>query len=80
MLSKKRRYDAIAGFEKGHVSAADSGEILEGVVAEVVKGGVHRSTNGVQVFIPGISGHRLSRNDSSGRSAEKAGPDLRSWK
>ncbi len=50
MLSKKR-LDAIAGFEKV-MNAADTGEILEGVVAEVVRGGVLATTNGVRVFIP----------------------------
>lgn len=61
MLSK-RRYDAIAGFEK-ICEAAESGEILEGVVVEVVKGGVIATTNGVRVFIP-ASQATASRNDS----------------
>lgn len=38
MLSKKR-LDAIAGFEK-IAEACESGEVLEGVVTEVVRGGV----------------------------------------
>ena len=38
MLSKKR-LDAIAGFEKV-MNAVDTGEILEGTVVEVIKGGV----------------------------------------
>ena len=50
MLSKKR-LDAQAGFEKV-MNAVDSGEILEGVVTEVIKGGVLALTNGVKVFIP----------------------------
>lgn len=50
MLSKKR-LDAIAGFEK-IAEACESGEILEGVVTEVVRGGVLVLTNGVKVFIP----------------------------
>ncbi len=50
MLSKKR-LDAIAGFEKV-MNAVDTGEVLEGVVVEVVKGGVLALTNGVKVFIP----------------------------
>ena len=50
MLSKKR-LDAIAGFEKV-VQAEESGEILEGTVVDVVKGGVIAVTNGVRVFIP----------------------------
>ncbi len=60
MLSKKR-LDAIAGFEKV-MGAADSGEILEGVVVEVVKGGVLALTNGVRVFIP-ASQATMSRNE-----------------
>ena len=50
MLSKKR-LDAQAGFEKV-MNAVDTGEILEGVVTEVIKGGVLALTNGVKVFIP----------------------------
>lgn len=50
MLSKKR-LDAIAGFEKV-MAAADTGEILEGTVVDVVKGGVIALTSGVRVFIP----------------------------
>ncbi len=61
MLSKKR-LDAIAGFEKV-MGAVDSGEILEGVVTEVVKGGVLALTNGVKVFIP-ASQATNSRNDN----------------
>ena len=34
------------------MKAAESGEILEGVVVDVVKGGVIAVTNGVRVFIP----------------------------
>jgi 4-hydroxy-3-methylbut-2-enyl diphosphate reductase len=49
-LSKKR-LDAIAGFDKV-MSAVDTGEILDGIVVEVVKGGVIARTNGVKVFIP----------------------------
>ncbi|MDR2933443.1 MAG: bifunctional 4-hydroxy-3-methylbut-2-enyl diphosphate reductase/30S ribosomal protein S1 [Oscillospiraceae bacterium] len=50
MLSKKR-LDAIAGFEKV-MNAAETEEILEGMVVDVVKGGVIALTNGVRVFIP----------------------------
>lgn len=50
MLSKKR-LDAIAGFEKV-MSAAETGEVFEGTVVDVVKGGVLALTNGVKVFIP----------------------------
>lgn len=50
MLSKKR-LDAIAGFEKV-MAAEETGEILDGVIVDVVKGGVVALTNGVRVFIP----------------------------
>ncbi|MCL2057049.1 MAG: bifunctional 4-hydroxy-3-methylbut-2-enyl diphosphate reductase/30S ribosomal protein S1 [Oscillospiraceae bacterium] len=50
MLSKKR-LDAMAGFEKV-MAAADTEEILEGVVVEIVKGGLLALTSGVRVFIP----------------------------
>ena len=60
MLSKKR-LDAQAGFERV-MNAADTGEILEGVVTEVIKGGVLALTNGVKVFIP-ASHATLSRNE-----------------
>lgn len=50
MLSKKR-LDAIAGFERV-MNAVDTGEVLDGVVVDVVKGGVLALTNGVKVFIP----------------------------
>ncbi len=61
MLSK-RRYDAIAGWDK-IVAAQESGEILSGTVSEVVKGGVVVTVAGVRVFIP-ASQATLSRNDS----------------
>ncbi len=61
MLSKKR-LDAIAGFEKV-MNAAGTDEILEGVVVEVIKGGVLALTNGVKVFIP-ASQATMSRSDS----------------
>ena len=60
MLSKKR-LDAMKGFEK-LIAAEESGEILEGTVVEVVKGGVLALTNGVRVFIP-ASQATASRND-----------------
>lgn len=50
MLSKKR-LDAIAGFEK-IIEAETSGEIINGVVTEIIKGGVIAAANGVKVFIP----------------------------
>ena len=49
-LSKKK-VDAALGFEKV-VAAKEADAILEGVVTNVVKGGVLVSTNGVKVFIP----------------------------
>ncbi|MBQ5910490.1 MAG: 4-hydroxy-3-methylbut-2-enyl diphosphate reductase, partial [Clostridia bacterium] len=61
MLSK-RRYDAIAGWDKV-VEAKENNEILTGTVSEVVKGGVVVLTNGIRVFIP-ASQATLSRNDS----------------
>lgn len=61
MLSKKR-LDAVAGFEKV-MGAADTGEILEGTVVEVIKGGLLVLTNGVKVFIP-ASQATMSRSDS----------------
>lgn len=50
MLSK-RRVDALKGWQKV-VDAEKSGEILEGVVTDVIKGGVLAVTNGVRIFIP----------------------------
>ncbi len=61
MLSK-RRYDAIAGWDKV-VSAKDSEEILSGVVRDVVKGGVVVYSDNVRIFIP-ASQATASRNDS----------------
>jgi len=49
-LSKKR-LDAIAGFET-IAAAEDSGEVLDGIVVDVVKGGVIIISHGVRVFIP----------------------------
>ncbi len=60
MLSKKR-LDASKGWEK--VAAAEEDQsILDGVVTEVIKGGVIAVTNGVRVFIP-ASQATASRND-----------------
>ena len=50
MLSK-RRYDAIAGWDK-IVAAKDSGEIITGTVKDIIKGGVVATAFGVRVFIP----------------------------
>ena len=61
MLSK-RRYDAIAGWDN-IVAAKDSGEVLTGLVKDIIKGGVVVYTNNVRVFIP-ASQATASRNDS----------------
>ena len=61
MLSK-RRYDAIAGWDK-IVAAKDSEEILTGVVKDVVKGGVVVYADNIRVFIP-ASQATASRGDS----------------
>lgn len=47
----KRRYDAIAGWDK-IVEAKESGEVLEGTVTEINKGGVVVNCDGVRVFVP----------------------------
>lgn len=60
MLSKKR-LDAQAGIRKV-MEAKDTGEILKGVIVEVVNKGVLALTNGVKVFIP-ASHVSLSRVD-----------------
>ncbi len=61
MLSK-RRYDAIAGWDN-IVAAKESGEIVHGVVRDVIKGGVVAYTNNIRVFIP-ASQATASRADS----------------
>ncbi len=50
MLSK-RRYDAIAAWDNV-ITAQEEGTIFEGVVSDVVKGGVIAYAGGVRVFIP----------------------------
>ena len=50
MLSKKR-VDAMKGWDIV-VEAETSGEILEGLVTDIIKGGVLAVTNGVRIFIP----------------------------
>ena len=52
MMLSKRRFDAIAAWDN-ITKAKDDEEILEGVVAEAVKGGVLVYSQGVRVFIPG---------------------------
>ena len=61
MLSK-RRYDAIAGWDK-IVAAKESGEVLNGTVTEVIKGGVVVVADSMRIFVP-ASQATLSRNDS----------------
>ncbi len=61
MLSKKR-LDAVKGWETV-AAAEESGEVLTGVVTEVIKGGVIAVTNGIRVFIP-ASQATASRSDS----------------
>ena len=61
MLSKKR-LDAIKGWEK-IADAEENGDILTGVVTEVIKGGVIAVTDGARVFIP-ASQATASRGDS----------------
>ncbi len=50
MLSKKR-IDSLKGWDT-IVAAEQSGEVLEGVVTDVIKGGVLVVSNGVRVFVP----------------------------
>ncbi|MBQ2000710.1 MAG: S1 RNA-binding domain-containing protein, partial [Clostridia bacterium] len=61
MLSK-RRYDAIEGWNKIN-EAKETNEVLEGVVTEVIKGGVIVVCNGVRVFVP-ASQATISRNEA----------------
>lgn len=60
MLSK-RRLDATKGWEKV-VSAEEDQSVLDGVVTEIIKGGLIAVTNGVRVFIP-ASQATASRSD-----------------
>lgn len=60
MLSKKR-FDAIAGWDK-IVTAKENAVVIDSVVADVVKGGVVAFYEGIRVFIP-ASQATLSRND-----------------
>ncbi len=50
MLSKKR-IDAKKGWDTV-VAASESGEVLEGVVTDVIKGGILVVSHGVKVFVP----------------------------
>ena len=51
IVLSKRRVDAVKEWHK-IVEAEKTGEILEGVVNNVVKGGVIAVTNGIRIFIP----------------------------
>ncbi|MBR2338228.1 MAG: bifunctional 4-hydroxy-3-methylbut-2-enyl diphosphate reductase/30S ribosomal protein S1 [Clostridia bacterium] len=50
MLSKKR-VDAQKGWDTV-VEACDSGEVLEGTVTDVIKGGILVASHGVKIFVP----------------------------
>ncbi len=50
MLSKKR-VDAKKGWETV-VAAGESGDVLEGVVTDIIKGGMLVASHGVKVFVP----------------------------
>lgn len=63
MLSKKR-VDALKGWDTV-VAASESNEILDGVVTEVIKGGVLAVTNGVRVFIPASQASATRMEDLS---------------
>ena len=63
MLSKKR-VDAMKGWETV-VAAEASGEILDGVVTDVIKGGLLAVTNGVRVFIPASQASAVRMEDLS---------------
>ena len=60
MLSKKR-LDATKGWEKV-MTAEEDQSVLDGVVTEIIKGGLIAVTNGVRVFIP-ASQATASRSD-----------------
>lgn len=59
-LSKKR-VDAMVGFES-ILKAKEEGTVLQGIVLNVIKGGILVSSNGVKVFIP-ASQATLRRDD-----------------
>ena len=61
MLSKKR-FDAQNAWVE-IIAAEEDGRILEGTVAEVVKGGVRVVANGVRVFVP--ASHATERRDEN---------------
>ncbi len=51
MVLSKKKIDSEANFDRV-MNGAETGEVFQGTVVEVVKGGVIASTNGVKVFIP----------------------------
>ncbi len=61
MLSKKR-FDAQNAWVE-IVAAEEDGRVLEGTVAEIVKGGVRVVSNGVRVFVP--ASHATERRDEN---------------
>ena len=63
MLSKKR-VDAVKGWDTV-VAASESGEILDGVVTDVIKGGLLAVTHGVRVFIPASQASATRMEDLS---------------
>ncbi|MBP5303306.1 MAG: bifunctional 4-hydroxy-3-methylbut-2-enyl diphosphate reductase/30S ribosomal protein S1 [Clostridia bacterium] len=63
MLSKKR-VDSLKGWDTV-AAAAESGEILEGTITQVIKGGVLAVTNGVRVFIPASQASATRMEDLS---------------
>ena len=50
-MCSKKRLDQAAGFEKV-MAAGETGEVLTGVVTDVIKGGLLVLSNGIKVFIP----------------------------
>ncbi|MBQ9938527.1 MAG: bifunctional 4-hydroxy-3-methylbut-2-enyl diphosphate reductase/30S ribosomal protein S1, partial [Oscillospiraceae bacterium] len=62
MVLSKRQIDSEANLERV-LNAAETGEIFEGTVVDVVKGGVITTYNGVRVFIP-ASQATLNKTDS----------------
>ncbi len=61
VLLSKRRFDAIASWDKV-VAAKESGEVLEGNVVDVIKGGVIVLADGIRVFVP-ASQTGIGRNE-----------------
>ena len=63
MLSKKR-VDALKGWDT-IVAASESGEILDGTVTDVIKGGVLAVSHGVRLFIPASHASVVRMDDLS---------------